>query len=74
MLVENNLSETNIRRSVADVNYESFNNNTKCCNKSQLKPILCYCFGLLFYTGSCASSFYLGYLYEKNNYQSSGSS
>ena len=80
MLEEDNLRETGLRKSVADINYENLNSNHMCpcslsqvlcfCNTPSLRPLLCYCFGLTFYAGSCVASFYAGYSYEKLNYNS----
>ena len=73
MLGENNLRETGVRKSVANIDYESFNSNSrsKCsCDPQSVRHLLCYCFGITFYAGSCAASFYAGYSYEKLNYNS----
>jgi len=84
MLEEDNLRETGLRQSTADVNYENLNRRNIgnhmcpcslshvlcCCNTPSLRPLCCYCFGVVFYVGSCAASFYAGYSYEKINYNS----
>ena len=63
MLGEDNLRETDLRQSVSNINYDDFNhyNHSNCRN---MKPILCYCFGIVVYFGSCAFSFYAGHVYE----------
>jgi len=65
MLGEDNLRETDLRQSVSNINYDDFNHRNRNCNcRTHVKPLLCYCFGIAVYLGSCAFSFYAGHVYE----------
>ena len=67
MLGGDNLREIDLRQSISNINYNDFNhrdrNNCRNNCKNHVKSLLCYCFGITVYLGSCALSFYAGHLY-----------
>ena len=80
MLGENDLSENNLRGSIANIHYRKENEKSRCslcpcnpcdvrflCNAPSLIPCLGCCLIATFYLSSCAFSFYIGHGYDQCN-------
>ena len=87
MLGENELSENNLRGSIANIHYmrEGEGEKSSCslwpcnpchiiylCNSQSLIPCLGCCLIATFYLSSCALSFYIGHTYDQGNSSLSG--
>jgi len=79
MLGENNLSESDLRGSIANIHYRSVD-KSRCslcpcdpchalslCNSQCFIPCLGCCLIATFYLSSCALSFYIGHVYDQGN-------